>query len=269
MLREFLTSNSIITPQIDFLLLLQGLRETMPDIFSKLFLQLTGLGETLIPFSIMCLIYWCFSARAGLFLFLLNGVSVVSAQIFKTIACIYRPWVLSAKIHPQAEAILRAGGYSFPSGHATMASSSFGGMAYLVRKNIVACTLLILLILTVCFSRMYLGVHTPQDVTVGFLTGFILILPIAKIIEWCEKDKNRYLYILAAFDIFALCVLLFVCYKSYPMDYLNGKLLVSPWGAKYTGTIHTGMSLGAINGSLLCRRFFPFDPQKYSAKQKR
>ena len=268
MLREFLTNNTIITPQIDFLLFLQNLRELSDGAFDQTFALLTRFGETLIPFTIMCLIYWCYSQKAGLFLFSLNGISITLAQIFKTVVCIYRPWVLSENIHPQAEAILRAGGYSFPSGHSTMASSSFGGMAYLVRKNKITSILLILLVLGVCFSRLYLGVHTPQDVMVGFLTGLILILPVAKIIDWCEKDKNRYLYFLAVFDIFAVIVLFFICFKSYPMDYMNGELLVSPWSAKYTGIIHIGMSLGAINGGALCRRFFPYEPQKYSIKVK-
>lgn len=268
MLREFLTSQTIITPQIDFLLYLQNMREATNGAFDQLILFLTTFGETLMPFTIMCLIYWCFSPKAGVFLFSLNGISIFLAQVFKTVACIYRPWVLSDSVHPQADALLRSGGYSFPSGHSTMASSSFGGMAYLLRKNKVVCGLLILLVFAVCFSRLYLGVHTPQDVIVGALTGFLLIFPIAKCIDICEKDKNKYLYLLAILDIFALGVMFFICFKSYPADYIGGKLLVSPLSAKYTGVIHIGMSMGAINGAFLCRRFFPFEPQKYSAKAK-
>ncbi|MCR4881683.1 MAG: phosphatase PAP2 family protein [bacterium] len=268
MIREFLTSSFWINPQIDFLLWLQNIREATGGLFDNIFLKLTALGETLIPFTVMCVIYWCFSPKSGICLFSLNGISIVAAQIFKTTACIYRPWVLSKNIHPQSLAFLRAGGYSFPSGHSTMASSVFGGMAFLLRKNPVFCSLLVFLVLLIGFSRLYLGVHTPQDVIVGILTGFILAFPMAKLFDWCEKDTNRYLYFLFVFDILACLVLFFICTKSYPADYINGKLLVSPWSAKYTGIIHTAMSLGAINGGLLCRRFFHFEPKKFSKKTK-
>ena len=268
MIREFLTNSSWISPQIDFLLLLQNLREATNGVFDGFFLNTTMLGETLIPYTIMCLIYWCFCPKSGLFLFSLNAFSITLAQVFKTIACIYRPWVLSESIHPQQLAITRAAGYSFPSGHSTMASSSIGGMAYLARKHKILCSLIVSVVLLVGFSRLYLGVHTPQDVIVGILTGFILIFPIAKAIEWCEKEKNRYLYFMVIFNIVALLVLIIICTKSYPMDYINGTLLVSPLKAKYTGILHIGMSLGAVNGGCLCRRFFLFEPQNYSKRTK-
>lgn len=266
MIREFLTSSSWINPQIDFLLLLQNFREISGGVFDNLFLFLTMFGEALIPFCIICVIYWCFNPKSGMFLFSLNGVVIVLAQIFKTVACIYRPWVLSDRISPQAMAFTRAGGYSFPSGHSTMVSSTFGAMAYLVKEKKILCFSIILLVLLTGFSRLYLGVHTPQDVIVGLLTGFLLIIPVIKAIEWCEKKKNRYFYLILVYNIFSLLVLLFIYSKGYPMDYVNGKLLVSPLKAKYTATIHAAMSMGAINGCALCRMFFPYDPKNYSMK---
>ena len=74
MIRTLLTNPILINPQIDFLLWLQGIREATGGIFDNFFLTLTSFGETLIVFTVISLIYWCFSPKAGLFLFSLNGI---------------------------------------------------------------------------------------------------------------------------------------------------------------------------------------------------
>ena len=268
MLHELLSSNSWITPQIDYLLWIQNIRMCCPNIINTCFLSITSLGELLIPTLIICIIYWCINANAGLYLFTLNSIGLLVAHFLKIIACIYRPWVLSDKIKPLESALKMAGGYSFPSGHSAMASTTWGGMAFLLRNKKIFCTLIILIILLIAFSRTYVGVHTPQDVITGILIGLVLVFFVHYFLKWCEEDKNRYLYATVIFSIITFIASVYIINKPYPLDYINGKLLVDPKHAIYLTTLYSGWIMGIFNGVFLCKRFFPFDAKQGSLKNK-
>jgi len=264
---EFLSNPSWINPQIDFLLFLQNIRMNTPDIFDKFFLSITVFGEFWIPTLLCAIVYWCIDFKAGLYLFSLEGINSILAHFFKLIACVYRPWILSDKIHPSELAIPFAKGYSFPSGHSAMSSSVWGGLAYLLRQKKILCILLICLILLIGFSRLWLGVHTPQDVLCGFLTGLCLIFIVHKIINWAEKKPNRYIFLLIITDIISVLTIIYVCYfNTYRMDYISGELLVNPAKSIYSTIKLYAYMLGLLNGCYLCARFFPYNPKEFSVK---
>ena len=266
---DCLSNPSWINPQIDFLLFLQNIRIGHFEIFDKFFLSITIFGEFWLPTLICAIVYWCVDLRAGMYLFSLEGINALLAHLLKMIACVYRPWVLSDKLHPSELAMPYAKGYSCPSGHSAMSSSVLGGVAFLKRKNLLVCTLLIGLILLIGFSRMWLGVHTPQDVLFGLTIGFILIFAVNKIIDWAENNTNRYLYLAVIIDIFAIIALIYICYfNTYRVDYINGELLVNPYKQIYTTVVVYAFILGLLNGCFLCRRFFPFNPKKGTLKNR-
>lgn len=71
--------------------------------------------------------------------------------------------------------------FSFPSGHATASLALFGFMTYLLCKMFPAkkaffLVASIILIGSVGFSRLYLGVHFPSDVLAGYLVGGLWLL---------------------------------------------------------------------------------------------
>ena len=199
-----------ISPQIDVLLFLQNIRMNVPDFVDKFFLSITVIGEFWLPTLICAIVYWCINSRAGLYLFSLESFNVFFVHLFKMIACVYRPWVLDSRVHPSELAVPFAKGYSFPSGHSAMCSSVVGGCAYLLRRYKKICFFLILIILLVGFSRLWLGVHTLQDVIVGFLIGLILVFTVNKMIVWAQKDKNRYLYLSAFVNCFVLLAIIYI-----------------------------------------------------------
>ena len=266
---DCLSNPSWINPQIDFLLFLQNIRIGSSVIFDKFFLSITIFGELWLPTLICAIVYWCIDFKAGLYLFSLEGFNSILAHFFKMVACVYRPWILSDKIHPSQLAIPFAKGYSFPSGHSAMSSSVLGGVAFLVRKKKIACIGLISLILLIGFSRMWLGVHTPQDVICGLATGLCLVFAVNKMINWAEKNPNRYIALAVAADITSALMVIYVCYfNHYRMDYIAGTLLVDPVVSIYLTVVLLGYMLGLLNGCFFCARFFPYDPKKIPVKKR-
>ena len=264
---ECLSQPDWIDPQIDFLLYLQNLRIGHFEAFDKFFLSVTIFGEYWLPTLICAIVYWCIDFKAGMYLFSLEGINVLISHLLKMIACVYRPWVLSDKIHPSELAVPFAKGYSCPSGHSAMSSSVLGGVAYLQRKKFPVCLFFIGLILLVGFSRMWLGVHTPQDVLSGFAIGLILVFSANGIINWAEKNINRYLYLAGIINVFSVLALIYIShFSSYRMDYVDGQLLVDPQKSIYLTFAVYAYVLGLINGCFLCRRYFPFDPKQASVK---
>ena len=264
---DCLSNPEWINPQIDFLLLLQNLRIGHFEIFDKFFLSVTVFGEFWLPTVFCAIIYWCFDFKAGVYLFSLQGMNILFTHFFKMLACVYRPWVLSDKIHPSELAVPFAKGYSFPSGHSAMSSSVIGGLAYIFRRNLFLCIFCIGLVLLVGFSRLWLGVHTPQDVVCGLSIGLMLVFGLNYLYNWAEKDKNRYLYIWGIINIVATAVLIYIRYfNQYRIDYVSDILLVDPAELIYHTFVVYGFALGILNGCLLCRRFYPFAPQDKSTK---
>lgn len=78
------------------------------------------------------------------------------------------------------------------------------------------------------FSRNYLGVHTPQDVLVGF-GATVIALIIGNLVEnWSDKNPaKRDIIILISGIVIAIILVCYYEFKTYPMDYLpDGSLLV-------------------------------------------
>ncbi len=262
---DCLSNPSWINPQIDFLICLQNLRIGHLDIFDKFFLSITVFGEFWLPTLICAITYWCIDFKAGIYLFSLMGINSLITHFFKMIACVYRPWVLSDKIHPSELAVPYAKGYSFPSGHSAMSSSVLGGVAFLMRKNKILCASLIFLVLLIGISRLWLGVHTPQDVVCGLLIGLTLIFVIHKVINWAEENQNRYLTLAFITNIFIVLAAVYIYkFNAYRMDYIDGCLLVNPIKQIYVTVVVWAYILGLLNGVFLCRRFFPFNPHEVS-----
>ena len=256
---EFLSDKTWLAPQIDVLLYLQNIRTLGFEYLNPVLLHLTTFGEFLVPTILSALVYWCIDTRAGIYLFSLESMNIILSLIMKMLACVYRPWVLSDKITPVKEALPLAYGYSFPSGHSAQASSVLGGFAFLLRKKKTLVILLILLILLTGFSRLWLGVHTPQDVLTGLTLGLVLVFLMNGMVNWAEKDRNRYLYLIAAINLISAITLVYLSLKSYPMDYIDGVLVVDPKHPLQGTFFGFGYALGLLNGAFLSKIFFPFE----------
>lgn len=76
--------------------------------------------------------------------------------------------------------------YSFPSGHAQVGMTFWGGMAYYLKSRWLAC-LLLMIGLTIGLSRIYLGVHYVHDV----IAGYLLAASVLAIVIFFEKRYHQ------------------------------------------------------------------------------
>jgi undecaprenyl-diphosphatase len=86
-----------------------------------------------------------------------------------------RPYL---RLHHVEVLLTRTHGYSFPSGHATVAGAVLTGL-WLTRHKIIA-TLATIFGLLLAYSRVYTGMHYPGDVVAGLIFGALFILLLAK-----------------------------------------------------------------------------------------
>jgi len=154
---------------MEFLKALEQIRTPFLNAFFQFW---TFFGEELLLLSLLCIVYWCISKdlvyKCGL-AFFGSGLAVQSLKIAFRIP---RPWVLDSTFQPVGSAIETATGYSFPSGHSQGAAAVFGTAGLHIKKPWVKIVCFIIFPM-VALSRMYLGVHTSLDVTVGLLCGLI------------------------------------------------------------------------------------------------
>ena len=195
---------------MDLLYWLEGIR--MP-ILNELMLAVTTLGEETAFLVLAMIFFWCVDKKRGYLLMSVGFLGTMANQFMKLWFRIPRPWVLDPDFTILEAAREAAAGYSFPSGHTTSAVATFGSIAATAKHKKTAWFCVILAVL-VGLSRMYIGVHTPQDVLVGALTSVILIIALRRAIT----DGKQMLTILLAKMLFAMGLLAFVLFYSFPAD---------------------------------------------------
>ncbi len=254
---------------IEYLLWLQNWREATGNFLTPFMSEWSNFSVGLLVL-VPVFIYWCVNRRAGLFLMMSYAVSQIINAILKLTFCAYRPWIRDKRIVPAENAIKKAGGYSFPSGHTMEATPIFGGLAVLCKKNKHSWLITLLLAVAIfmtAFSRNYLGVHTPQDVVVGTLFALIAIWIAAKIFAYIEKNPEKENLILLSGVIFAALTLVYAEFKSYPVDYVDGKILVDPVPMTRHAYKAAGMFLGFATGRFLEKKFVRFSPTGFEFKK--
>lgn len=103
-----------------------------------------------------------------------SGLVVIATSVFKIIFDRPRPGTMDGDILPQM--VIAVAGKSYPSGHAAIATFLFIFFAWLIAHHIknrtvkiVGASLIGIVAVFICFSRIYLGVHFTSDVIGGIL----------------------------------------------------------------------------------------------------
>lgn len=244
---------------ISYLLWLQGLRESAPDAIQA-FLSFVGSeAATVLTMLIPCVMYWCIDKRRSTLALITYGVSSVFNQLIKNTVCCYRPWVRDPRVVPDEVAVKGATGYSFPSSHTQSSTSVLGSFGWAWRERRWPMVVGLIFALLVGFSRNFLGVHTPQDVIVAFAEGLAFVFVCDKLLSWVEDGDGRDLRVLAWGCVAVVVFLVYVTVKPYPMDYVDGELLVDPKAMLVDCYKIGGLMLGILAGWYVERHWVDFE----------
>lgn len=244
---------------IQYLLWLQELRNATGGVFDEFFNALSKVAVDLMPF-LPFVIFWCVDRKWGYRFILTLGIGDLLNGIIKLTVCAYRPWIRSDLIEPAGDSKVAATGYSFPSGHTTEATAVYGTtVAWQYKKRKWLAVLCGVLIALTGFSRNFLGVHTPQDVVVGFSVTLIIILVVGYGQRKIDGD-DRKLDILSIIGLLTvIATLIYIIVKPYPMDYVDGALLVDP-GKMMNDTFKAcGAFAGFLAGSYVERHYIHYE----------
>ncbi len=180
---------------VSILTLMKEIRNTPAD---ELMIPLTMLGDTVVVLAMMTTIVgwlvWRRAWRAAIFSTMIFAGGKLVSVLLKHSVHRARP----VELYNGSEA------FSFPSGHATMAAITFGVLAVLAShamsrwsRSLVHATCG-LVVISIAYSRIYLGVHWLSDVLGGLLLGGILVAAFGVAIEAIPPRRIKPIGLLGA-----------------------------------------------------------------------
>ena len=178
----------------------------------------TRLGEETIGVVILCAIFWCISKRTGYVIGIVFFLSGLTVQGMKIIFRVNRPWEIDPSLRPVEAAKIEATGYSFPSGHTQSAAALFGTLGAVIKQKPIK-AICFFITLLVAFSRLYLGVHTPQDVIAAMAISYLFVLIVVLFNKDSQNDIKREAAVSA---VMALCAVAVVVVAA--VLYSNGTI---------------------------------------------
>ncbi len=225
-----------------------------------LFMQfITYFGEEVLLIAAVCFVYWCLDKRLAqyiLFNFFLGGLMNAALKIT---FCVPRPWVRDPSLIPVESARHGASGFSFPSGHTASATAMYGSLAMYLKKRwvTVCCCAMILL---VGGSRLYLGVHAPQDVLVSLAVGCVMLVVMRRLFVWIDTDPKAESIVFWVGLLLGAALLVYAQCKPYPDMEGVGKLVLDTFKVG-------GAALGLFLGWRFERRYVGFVPKATALRQ--
>ncbi len=151
----------------DLILAIQAFSSGALDTF---FLAVTWLGNRDAYLVILTLLYWCINRRWGARLLVLAMLSSWLNEAVKSLFDLPRP------DPTRVRRLVSESSFGFPSNHAqTGAVIVWGYLAAKVRRPWFT-ALAVVLIFLIGLSRLYVGIHFPQDVIGGWLLGIVILL---------------------------------------------------------------------------------------------
>lgn len=195
--------------------LLYFLERIRMPVLNECMLGITTLGEETAFLVLALIFFWCVDKRKGYYLMAIGFTGTIVNQFLKLVFRVPRPWVRDPNFSILEQAKEAAAGYSFPSGHTQMAVGTFGGIAVSMKRRWLKAVCVVIMIL-VPFSRMYIGVHTLQDVLVSVVIALALVRLLRKpVLQGGDKDMKL---LIGGMILLALGLLAYVELFPFPAD---------------------------------------------------
>ena len=187
--------------ELDFLKWLESLRT---GFLNTVLEGITFLGEETLVILLVVALWFAVDKKLAQKVFFITVTSLSLNGIIKNFAKIPRPFTKGVScVRPDT-----ATGYAFPSGH-TQGFASWSSFFALWFKKAWLSVLAGVLILSVAFSRLYLGAHYPSDVIVGMVLGVGCAVLASYLFGKVKDLKKLYLgtlLVLTPFIAYFLCV---------------------------------------------------------------
>lgn len=239
---------------MEFLRFLESIRTGVGDFF---FATVTHIGEEVFFLALAILFFWCISKRQGYYILMTGVIGTVVNQWLKIVCRIPRPWILDPSFTPVGDAVAEATGYSFPSGHTQNVAGTFGCIGRYNKQRWVKITALSVILL-VSFSRMYLGVHTPLDVTTSLGIAALLVFAFYFVFESDESMHKFMPYLVGGSIALSLGFVIYVSLLS-DGDFATAADLANLASARKNAATLTGCLFGLALVYPLDRFVIKFD----------
>jgi membrane-associated phospholipid phosphatase len=144
------------------------LQETYPQLLGPMTL-VSALGQEEFYLIFLPAIYWSIDKRLGRQLGYIFLLSAAIYSMLKSTIRQPRPFWIDPSVQ-----LGEAEGYGIPSGHVQNATAVYLLLAVRLRR-VWTWIVALLFMLLMGFSRLYLGVHFPQDLIGGFVVGLLIL----------------------------------------------------------------------------------------------
>lgn len=231
---------------------MESIRNPVLDAVMSFF---TYFGSEILFIVLALLVFWCVDKKEGYYLLFVGFFGTILNQFLKLVCRVPRPWVRDERLTVVDGAKADAGGYSFPSGHAQNVTGTLGGIARWEKNRALRIVCIAVALLT-CFSRMYLGVHTPLDVGIGLGSAVVLIFVFYPLMKKAADSPKTMGILLAVMSVLSLGFVLYANLTSFSdVDATN-------WDNILEGRKNSFSLLGALLGFCVAypieRRFVRF-----------
>ena len=235
--------------------ILLAIEEWRTPALDRFFLGVTELGSAYFYIALLPLLYWCANKRVALGVTFVYLSSTYLNNWLKSVFAIPRPGdgvlestLQRAGITGRVNPLAPTHDPSWPSNHAQGALVTWSYLAWRVSRRwawIVAAIMIAL----IAFSRLYLGVHFPQDVISGILIGAAYLGVWIVIEPGARGVIGRWSFGVRLAVVILIPILALLLYSDLDGPRLNGVI--------------AGMGVG----HLLQERWLAFDPRGRWAKR--